>query len=206
MLGKGFDQRTMVDVLLEYTALGFTHIVPLGLDRLPLFIEATSELARARPEVLGLIREVARSGPPVSDRVAQALRPLVDSAVAGGRDPYCCFEPIGWSKDGQSIVVTAWRDNGTSQIALVPLDGSGRLRVLRNLGTRLGPGRPSLSPDGRYVAYSAVPATVPALRAGARFVGRVAGIARRSSSKPRISAMLRSQRRRAARAVAASPT
>lgn len=34
VLGKGFDQRTMVDVLLEYTALGFTHIVPLGLDHI----------------------------------------------------------------------------------------------------------------------------------------------------------------------------
>jgi len=32
--GKGFDQRTMADVLLEYTALGFTHIVPLGLDHI----------------------------------------------------------------------------------------------------------------------------------------------------------------------------
>ena len=32
--GKGFDQRTMADVLLEYTVLGFTHIVPLGLDHI----------------------------------------------------------------------------------------------------------------------------------------------------------------------------
>lgn len=54
---------------------------PGGLDRLPVFIDAASELARTRPEVLGLIREVARAGPPVSDRVAKALRPLVDSAV-----------------------------------------------------------------------------------------------------------------------------
>jgi hypothetical protein len=34
VLGKGFDQRTMADVLLEYAALGFTHIVPLGLDHI----------------------------------------------------------------------------------------------------------------------------------------------------------------------------
>jgi hypothetical protein len=34
VLGRGFDQRTMADVLLEYTALGFTHIVPLGLDHI----------------------------------------------------------------------------------------------------------------------------------------------------------------------------
>lgn len=54
---------------------------PGGLDRLPVFIAAASDLARARPEVLGLIREVARAGPPLSDRVAKALRPLVESAV-----------------------------------------------------------------------------------------------------------------------------
>ncbi len=54
---------------------------PGGLDRLPIFIGAVSELARMRPEVLGLIREVARAGPPLSDRVSRALQPLVDPAV-----------------------------------------------------------------------------------------------------------------------------
>jgi hypothetical protein len=34
VLGKGFDQRTMIDVLLEYTVVGFTHIVPKGLDHI----------------------------------------------------------------------------------------------------------------------------------------------------------------------------
>jgi AcrR family transcriptional regulator len=54
---------------------------PGGLERLPVFIGAVTDLAHERPEVFGLIREVARAGPPVSDRVAKALRPLVDSAV-----------------------------------------------------------------------------------------------------------------------------
>jgi hypothetical protein len=45
------------------------------------FVDAASRLANERPEVLGLIREVARAGPPVSDRVVEALRPLVDSAA-----------------------------------------------------------------------------------------------------------------------------
>jgi AcrR family transcriptional regulator len=53
-----------------------------GLERLPLFIEAVGELAERRPEVLGLIREVGRAGPPVSDLVAAALDPLIGSAVA----------------------------------------------------------------------------------------------------------------------------
>ncbi len=34
VLGKGFDQRSMADVLLDYTVLGFTHIVPKGLDHI----------------------------------------------------------------------------------------------------------------------------------------------------------------------------
>src|SRR2546422_2640820 len=32
LLCKGFDQRTMVDVVLEYTVGGFTHIVPNALE------------------------------------------------------------------------------------------------------------------------------------------------------------------------------
>lgn len=54
---------------------------PGGLDRLPILVAAASALATARPEVLGLIGEVARVGPPVSDRVVEALRPLVDAAA-----------------------------------------------------------------------------------------------------------------------------
>ena len=34
VIGKGFDQRTLANVLVEYTVLGFTHIVPLGLDHI----------------------------------------------------------------------------------------------------------------------------------------------------------------------------
>jgi AcrR family transcriptional regulator len=55
---------------------------PGGLERIPVFIGAATTLADERPEVFGLIREVARTGPPVSDRVVEALRPLVDSAAA----------------------------------------------------------------------------------------------------------------------------
>lgn len=68
-------------VLYEGLEGALRHRDPGGLDRLPLFIAAMTDLAQRRPEVLGLIREVARAGPPVSDRVAKALRPLVDSAV-----------------------------------------------------------------------------------------------------------------------------
>ena len=33
-IGKGFDQRTMANVVLDYTVLGFTHILPFGLDHI----------------------------------------------------------------------------------------------------------------------------------------------------------------------------
>ncbi len=48
-LGEGFSQRTLVDVILSYTALGFTHILPQGLDHI-LF-------------VLGLFLLSTRNGP-----------------------------------------------------------------------------------------------------------------------------------------------
>jgi hypothetical protein len=34
LLGQGFDQRTLAQVLRDYLVLGFTHIVPLGLDHI----------------------------------------------------------------------------------------------------------------------------------------------------------------------------
>src|SRR4030095_1023520 len=34
VVGRGFDQRTMLDVIREYVVLGFTHILPLGLDHI----------------------------------------------------------------------------------------------------------------------------------------------------------------------------
>jgi len=34
VIDKGFDKRTMADVLLDYTVLGFTHILPKGLDHI----------------------------------------------------------------------------------------------------------------------------------------------------------------------------
>lgn len=56
--------------------------VAASLDRITLLVSVAHDLARRRPEVVALVREVARLGPPLSDRVAEALRPLVDAAVA----------------------------------------------------------------------------------------------------------------------------
>ena len=56
-----------------------------------------------------------------------------------------------WSSDSRSILCTLHLSTGSSQIALVPA-GNGVARVLKTLDWP-GPGRLSLSPDGRYVAY-----------------------------------------------------
>lgn len=69
--------RTMGDALEEALRTD-----PGGLDRLDALVAGAHRLADGRPEVVALIREVARLGPPLSERVAAALGPLVDAAVA----------------------------------------------------------------------------------------------------------------------------
>lgn len=54
---------------------------PESHERLGALVAESHRLARRRPEVVALIREVARLGPPLSDRIARALRPLVDAAA-----------------------------------------------------------------------------------------------------------------------------
>ena len=62
------------------------------------------------------------------------------------------FAPSGWSADGKSILASIWRgSDDTTQIAWISaVDGT--IKPLKSLEWRQ-PGRPSLSPDGRYVAY-----------------------------------------------------
>ncbi len=66
--------------------------------------------------------------------------------------------PQAWSRAGQStpagdsILVVLWKHDYTAQIAWVSA-ADGSIKVLRSLDWRR-PGRISLSPDGRYIAYS----------------------------------------------------
>lgn len=55
---------------------------PGGLDRLEALVRGAHRLGAEQPEVIALVREVARLGPPMSDRVAVALEPLAQAAVA----------------------------------------------------------------------------------------------------------------------------
>jgi Tol biopolymer transport system component len=79
-------------------------------------------------------------------------------------DPhYFYFEPIGWASDNSAILVTAWEHRPTTPIDAsdflwIPLNAPQRSpRIVKALGGRLGPSRPRLSPDGKYIAYSATP-------------------------------------------------
>jgi Tol biopolymer transport system component len=65
------------------------------------------------------------------------------------------FTPVAWSHDGKSILAKLWKPGGTGQIAWVSA-ADGTIRVITSLDWRLQDNeRSSLSPDGRYIAYSA---------------------------------------------------
>jgi Tol biopolymer transport system component len=75
--------------------------------------------------------------------------------IAGNRE-YVDFEPAGWSADGKWILVTASKADHSWELAWVSRD-DGTIKPLRFLGWRHVPGRPpSVSPDGQYIAYSAL--------------------------------------------------
>ena len=58
-----------------------------------------------------------------------------------------------WSPDGGEIAFMSWRDGG-EEIYVIGVGGQGRKRVTQDLVHKLDP---SFSPDGRRIAYSAVP-------------------------------------------------
>jgi AcrR family transcriptional regulator len=51
-----------------------------GFDRIEALVRTVFRLAARRPELLGLLREVSRLGPPAAGRLTEALDPLVDRA------------------------------------------------------------------------------------------------------------------------------
>ena len=53
-----------------------------GFDRIDALVRAVFRLAARRPELLGLLREVSRLGPPAADRLVECLEPLVERAKA----------------------------------------------------------------------------------------------------------------------------
>jgi Tol biopolymer transport system component len=68
--------------------------------------------------------------------------------------------PVAWEPGGKSILAVIHRPDETWQIARVSL-ANGDIKVLKSLGWRFmnlfdKVGRPTISPDGKYIAYSAL--------------------------------------------------
>ncbi|MCU1355398.1 MAG: putative TetR family transcriptional regulator [Acidimicrobiales bacterium] len=55
---------------------------PALADRMVAVVDATFRLGTTHPELLAVVREISRLGPPASTRLATAAEPLVDVAVA----------------------------------------------------------------------------------------------------------------------------
>ena len=68
------------------------------------------------------------------------------------------FVPVGWSREGSSLLVMIVHKDNTDSLAWVSLS-DGSVRTLKSLGWRMYGARASLSPDGRYIAYSALTAS-----------------------------------------------
>ena len=95
------------------------------------------------------------------DDVAQlrvmANEPGAKSRVVVDNPENDYYEPAAWSPDGKSVLVTVRKRDLTWQLAWVSV-ADGALKPLTSLGWRIRGGRmrPSLSPDGRHVAYAAL--------------------------------------------------
>jgi Tol biopolymer transport system component len=69
---------------------------------------------------------------------------------------YVYFELCGWSADSKSVLALLWKQDGGVQLAWVS-SADGAVKVLRSLdGRAKSASRPRLSPDGKYIAYSAL--------------------------------------------------
>jgi TetR/AcrR family transcriptional regulator len=77
----------LLDALIDRSACELTETLERSLSsagsgfaRIEALVRAVFRLAARRPELLGLLREVSRLGPPAATRLTQALDPLVDRA------------------------------------------------------------------------------------------------------------------------------
>jgi len=81
------------------------------------------------------------------------------SRVLYRHDQIESVQPRGWSRDGKQILAWLQRKDKINQMAMISVvDGSARM--VKTLDSRQG-GRPSLSPDGRYIACGFSPKDGP---------------------------------------------
>jgi AcrR family transcriptional regulator len=79
----------LLDAVVDRAALDLTEALQDAVDRagpgfarVEAIVRSVFRLAMRRPELLGLLREVSRLGPPTATRLTDALDPLVQSATA----------------------------------------------------------------------------------------------------------------------------
>ena len=79
----------LLDAVIDRSAGELAHVLERalasagrGFDRVDALVRTVFRLAARRPEVLGLVREVTRLGPPATVRLTDALEPLVVRARA----------------------------------------------------------------------------------------------------------------------------
>jgi Tol biopolymer transport system component len=97
-----------------------------------------------------------------TSRSADGYQLRVTSAEPGGKPrvlidnpEYPYYEPCAWSPDGKSILAILWTADGR-QLAWISAE-DGRIRVVESIDWRMKEfSRPRLSPDGKYIAYSAL--------------------------------------------------
>lgn len=82
LLGAVVDQAAMsVAAALESSVAGVESGSPAW-DRVEAIVRGVFRLAGRQPEILGLLREVSRLGPPGATRFALRMEPLIDRATA----------------------------------------------------------------------------------------------------------------------------
>jgi Tol biopolymer transport system component len=64
------------------------------------------------------------------------------------------LETVGWFDDS-SILLGMWKQAGGLKLARVSISDGAIIRVIKEFQGKVGVGRPRLSPDGKYIAYSA---------------------------------------------------
>lgn len=83
------SKERLLDAVIDRSAAELADALELalskagpGFERVEALVRATFRLAARRPELLGLMREISRLGPPAATRMTDALDPLVDRARA----------------------------------------------------------------------------------------------------------------------------
>jgi hypothetical protein len=98
------------------------------------------------------------AGPPIELKIISNMPGAQSRTLRAADAENRYFQPRAWSSDGRSVLTEFQRKDETWQLAWIAV-ADGRFQVLRSVDWRRHEGlfgRPTLSSDGRYIAYSAL--------------------------------------------------